>query len=132
MSANSRVGSGKVLLLAFTGLATQVVERADSGGHHLWAHLGVTRGGLDAAVAEQDLDDAHVGTVLQKVGAETVAQGVDGDAFAYARRARCFPARALQRFDVHVAALTPSREKPVFRRGVVWLSGGMLGAPPAF
>src|ERR1035437_2762182 len=76
------------LLLAFAGVAIQVVERADGGGHDLWAHLGVTRGGLDAAVAEQDLNDAQGGTVFQKVGAETVAQGVDGDAFADARRAR--------------------------------------------
>src|SRR5664279_1795071 len=130
MSANSRVGSGKVLLLAFTGLATQVVERADSGGHHLWAHLGVTRGGLDAAVAEQDLNDAQVGTVFQKVGAETMAQGVDGDAFADARRARRFPADRLQRSGVHVVALAPARKEPVLGRGFLQLWRRVLGAPP--
>src|ERR1035441_10430944 len=39
---------------AFAAVAIQVVERADGGGHGVRAHLGVTRGGLDAAVAEQD------------------------------------------------------------------------------
>src|SRR5271163_4729026 len=55
------------------GIAAEVVERTDSGSHELRAHLGVTHRGLDAAMAEQDLNDAAVGAVLQKMRAETVA-----------------------------------------------------------
>ena len=60
-----------------------------------------------------------------------VAERVDGDRLTDTGRSRRFPASRLERFDVHVAALAPSREKPVFGRGVVGLSGGVLRAPPA-
>jgi hypothetical protein len=76
-------------------IAAEIIERADRGGHELWAHLGVTHRGLDTAMTEQDLNDAAIGAVLQKMGAETVAQGVDGNLFAQAGRARRFPARIL-------------------------------------
>ena len=58
---------------AFAAVAIQVVERADGGGHGVRAHLGVTRGGLDAAVAEQDLNDTDIRAVFQQVSAKTVA-----------------------------------------------------------
>jgi hypothetical protein len=69
---------GQGLRLAFalaapSGIAIQVVERADGGRHDLRAHLGVTLGGGDAAVAEQGLNDPDIGAVLQKMGSKTVA-----------------------------------------------------------
>src|SRR5260370_42634441 len=42
------------------GVAIQVVERADGGGHHSTAHLGVTRRGLDAAPAQPYLKDTDI------------------------------------------------------------------------
>ena len=77
------------------GIAAQVVEGATGSEHHLWAHLGVTRGGLDAAVAEQDLNDTDIGSVFQQMGAKAVAQGVDGDPFAKPGGACRFPADVL-------------------------------------
>ena len=41
--------------------------------------MEVSRRGAEAAMAEQDLDGPQVGAVLQQVGGEAVAQGVDGD-----------------------------------------------------
>jgi hypothetical protein len=55
------------------GVAIQIVERTDRGSHDLWTHLGVTRRGFDAAMAEQGLNDTDVGAILQKMRAETVA-----------------------------------------------------------
>jgi hypothetical protein len=46
-------------------------------------------------MTEQDLNDAAIGAVLQKMGAKTVAQGVNGNPFAQACRPRRFPARIL-------------------------------------
>src|SRR5438552_8286179 len=101
---------------AFAGpssVATQVVERADGSGHHLWAHLGVTRRGLDAAVAEQDLNDTDIRSVFQEMGAKTVTQGVDSNPFAQPRRSRRFPADGLPRSGVHVAVFAPAGEQPI-------------------
>ncbi len=41
--------------------------------------VGVNFGGADVGMAEEFLDDAEVGTVLQKVGGEAVAQHVGSD-----------------------------------------------------
>jgi len=71
MSASSRAGSDKILLLT-SSLAIQLVERAGGGGHHLGAYLDVARGGVDATVAQQDLQDADIGAVLQQVSGEAV------------------------------------------------------------
>ena len=54
---------------------------------------------------------------------------VDGDAFAYARRARGFPAGGLERIGIHVVAWAPAREEIVLGRSFLRLSGRVLGAP---
>ena len=113
------------------GIAAQVVEGATGSEHHLWAHLGVTRGGLDAAVAEQDLNDTDIGSVFQQMGAKAVAQGVDGNPFVKTGRSRRFPADLLQRSGVHVAVFAPSGEEPILRRGLLPLSRRVTRAPPA-
>src|ERR1017187_1377549 len=115
---------------AFAAVAIQVVERADGGGHGVRAHLGVTRGGLDAAVAEQDLNDTDIRTVFQQVSAKTVAQGVDRHPLAQPSRSRRFPADGLERSGVPVAAFAPSREEPILRRDWGPLSPRVLGAEP--
>ena len=63
-----------------TGL--QVIQGALGVGDELRGDGGVVGGGVDALMAEQDLDDADIGAVFQQVGGEAVAQGVDGDVFA--------------------------------------------------
>jgi len=64
---------GLWLALALAGVAVQVIERADGGGHDLWTHAGITRRGADALMAQQDLNDANVGAVLQKMCGEGVS-----------------------------------------------------------
>ena len=73
----------------------------------------------------------ELGAVFQHVSGEAVAQGVNRDPLAEARRSRRFPADGLQRLGVHVVAFAPSGEEPVLRRGVLPLSGRAPGAPPA-
>ena len=41
--------------------------------------MGITQGGADGAVAQEDLQDADVGAGLQQMGGKAVAQGVHGD-----------------------------------------------------
>ncbi len=64
MSANSRVGSGKVYFLSF---ALRVLRYKLSSGltvpDTVRTHLGVTGRGVDAAMTEQGLNLADIGTV---------------------------------------------------------------------
>src|ERR1035441_4755432 len=53
----------------------QFVPWAHRGGNQLGRHGGVAGGGIDSGVAQQDLDDADIGAVLQQVGGEAVPQG---------------------------------------------------------
>jgi len=41
--------------------------------------VGITQGGADGAMAQEDLQDADVGAGLQQMGGKAVAQGVHGD-----------------------------------------------------
>ena len=61
---------------AAAGLAgwSNLVQRADGGGDHLRRDGGVAGGGIDSGVAEQHLDDADIGAVLQQVSGEAVPQ----------------------------------------------------------
>jgi len=70
------LGQGLRPATGFAGVGVHVVEWADGGGHNLRAHASIPCGGVDAAVAEQDLDDTDIGTVLQKMCGERVAQGL--------------------------------------------------------
>jgi hypothetical protein len=81
MSANSSVGRGLTFGSAGGWLSgvVQLVQRANGGGDHLRRHRGVTGGGVDSTVAEQHLNDADIGAVLQQVSGEAVPQGVDRD-----------------------------------------------------
>ena len=54
----------------------ELVERAGDRAHRAGRDLGVEGSVVELGVPEQDLDDADVGAVLQKVGGEAVAQRV--------------------------------------------------------
>ena len=53
------------------------MERLQAGARH----VGVDLGGREIAVAEQQLHHAKIGTVVDQVGGEGVAQGVGGEVF---------------------------------------------------
>ena len=63
------------------GLRPELVERTVSTGNEFGRDLGVARRGIDAAVAEQHLNDPSVGAVFQKMRGEAVPQRMGGDAF---------------------------------------------------
>ena len=50
----------------------QSIKRAGDRVDRSGGHLGVERGRLELAVPEQDLDDADVGAIFEKVGGEAV------------------------------------------------------------
>src|SRR3954452_15825333 len=52
------------------------VERADHGADRGVSDAGVKSGGVELGVAEQHLDDADVGVLLQQMRGEAVPQGV--------------------------------------------------------
>src|SRR3954447_21570872 len=68
--------------LAFLG--TEEVERALGASDVSLGHLGVAGGGLERRMAKQPLDDADVGTHLEQMGGEAVAQGMGCDALGEA------------------------------------------------
>lgn len=49
------------------------VEGADHGSQHACGDLGVERGRIELGVPQQNLDDADVDAVFQKVGGEGMA-----------------------------------------------------------
>src|SRR4051794_23750599 len=57
----------------------QLVQRAGYGAHRSGCDLGVKGRVLELRVAEQDLDDADIGAVLEQVGGEAVAQRMRAD-----------------------------------------------------
>ena len=75
------------LLLAAAGLAgwsslsRGLPPEGTPSGDQLGRHGGVAGGGIDSGVAQQYLDDAQVGAVLQQVRGKAVPQGMDGDPF---------------------------------------------------
>ena len=66
-------------------LQGQAVEGALRRSDHIGRDAGIERGRHQAVVAEQDLDDPDVGSGLQQMGRETVAQGVQRHPFGEAR-----------------------------------------------
>jgi hypothetical protein len=73
----------------------QPVERARRASDQVGGDAGIDRGGRKPAMAEQDLDDADIGSRLKQMGGEAVAQGMDGDRFVQASLPRRHTARRL-------------------------------------
>ena len=65
----------------------EAVGGAQDAGGAAVQHVGVDHGGGHVAVAEELLDGADVGAVLQEVGGEGVAEGVAGGSLRDARAA---------------------------------------------
>jgi hypothetical protein len=66
-------GHNLLLRLCLCGLLlAHPVERADSSTDHLRRHGRVARGGVDAAMTEQHLNDSYVGSVFQQMGSEAM------------------------------------------------------------
>src|SRR5437879_2412741 len=82
---------------------------------------GIMRRGLDVAVAQQRLNHANVGALLEQVRGEGVAQRVYGHSFGQSGAAGGFAAGQLQSSAVHVPSLAPGGKHPERRAG---------GAPP--
>jgi len=78
-------------------LPLQLVERTEGVADELRGDAGVVRRGVNAAVAQQRLNDADVRAVFQHVRGEAVAQRVHGDALGDAGAQRGFAAGDLQR-----------------------------------
>src|ERR1700758_3437005 len=64
----------------------KLVERAGHGAHRSGRDLGVEGGVVQLRVPKQDLDDADIDTVFEKMGGETVAQRVRSNPLCDLRR----------------------------------------------
>ena len=49
----------------------QPIQRADRAGHDLWRDLRVVGCGVDLAVTQQNLNDAQIGSLLEKNSQES-------------------------------------------------------------
>ena len=76
---------------------------------------GVARRAGQAGVAEQHLDDAHVGPVLQQMRREAVSQRVDRDLFAQAGHRAGRTAGGMQYGGVERPVLVTAGEQPALR-----------------
>jgi hypothetical protein len=52
------------------GIARQFVERAGRARHDMRGHLRIARGGIDAAVAQQRLNNARIGSLFEQMSGE--------------------------------------------------------------
>src|ERR1700730_5612364 len=121
MSASSRAGRGTEISAPRLGVGLalgpvaggQTVERAQRPADDLRRYARVVSGGGDLTVAEQHLDHADVGTVLQQVGSKTVPQRVDSDPLGQARAQAGVAAGGLQGAGVEMPARAPGGKQPV-------------------
>ena len=74
----------------------QSIKRASDRVDRSRGHLGVERGRLKLAVPEQNLDDADVGAIFEKMGGEAVPQCVRTDTLMDPGHFGCFLHRAMQ------------------------------------
>ena len=74
----------------------QAIKRASDRVDRSGGHLGVERGRLELAVSEQNLDDADIGAIFEKVGGEAVPQCVRTDTLMDPGHFGCFLHRAMQ------------------------------------
>src|SRR5437879_6739640 len=81
MSATSRGGTGhdrrglcRRLLLGCQ--RSEPIQRAHDRADHVGGHLRVERGRIELGMSEQNLDQTHIGFLLEQVGGKAVAQCV--------------------------------------------------------
>src|SRR5260370_13094843 len=108
MPASSRAGRG-MLFPGFGrglgGLLVEPVERTEGGADELGRYRRITRRGFDQAMAQQDLDDAHIRAVLQQMRGEAVPERMDGHSLAQAAALPGVAAGLLQRVGVEMLAV---------------------------
>src|ERR1019366_2572820 len=77
-------------------LKRKAIERALRRPDRMGGNLGVARRRRQIVMPEQDLDDTDIGSVLQKVRREAVAQRVQRDPLGQTRSFDCRPAGGMQ------------------------------------
>jgi len=95
----------------------ELVEWARRLADGLGRDPGVARRALQVGVTEQNLDDADVGSVLQKMGGEAVPQGVRRHLFGKASRSAGGPAGGMQRGRFERPFLVAAGKQPALRAG---------------
>src|SRR5213593_2516904 len=107
---------GSALGFAFgllLGFVIECIEWAGGGGDHPWGHRRVTGGSVDAAMPQQNLDDADVGAIFQQMSGATVPQGMGGHLLAQSGAGYGDPAGDPKRTCGQVPGGTPGRKKPL-------------------
>ena len=91
------------------------VQGASGGAEPGLANLQVTLRALKRVMAQQRLDSHQVHTAFQKMGGETMAQGVDASAFLKTAFLLGYIVDFLRRADVQWAIATLAKENPGHR-----------------
>jgi hypothetical protein len=93
--------------------AHQPVEWAERTGGNVRGYLGIARGGVDPAVAQQHLNDACVRAIFQQVRGERMAERVGRDALVDATTSGSIAARLREGSHRKMPVLSPGREHPL-------------------
>ena len=93
----------------------RLIERADDGGHRVRRYGDMPGGGVDPAVAEENLNGAGVGSVLEQVRRETVAERVRRHAFFNTGQAAGVPADLLYGAGLDMGSGPRAREQVILR-----------------
>src|SRR5581483_4895439 len=118
MSATSTVARAKAMVLLAAALGPRFVFRrfAVEGRFHLpertRRHGSIARRGINARMAQQDLNNASFGPVFQQMGSEAVAQHMGRDVFGNAGDACGVPADEADRVSLDVLLRPGPRKQP--------------------
>jgi hypothetical protein len=96
----------------------QFVERTDHGTHRARGNLGVERGCVEPAVANQSLDHADIDAVFQQMGHEAMPQRERADPLGDLRGLRCLDDDAMQVPDADRLRRMSARAQPALSRHV--------------
>src|SRR3954464_9892365 len=77
-------GLGRTLLVLGTGV--QPVQRTDHSAQRPAADMNVNHRGLEAAVPQEFLDVAQIGTAIEQMSSEAMSKNMRGDPLTNARR----------------------------------------------
>jgi len=89
----------------------QLIQRAGGGGNLGRGDGGVMRGGVDAAMAEQDLNDASVYTIVQQATGEGMPEAMGSNTLGKAGQLAGLIAGALQDARADVPVWAPGGEE---------------------
>jgi hypothetical protein len=83
----------------------RLIERTDDGGHGVRRHSGISSCSVDSAVTQEHLDGARVGSVLEEMSREAVAQDMRRHALFNAGHATGVPADLLNGAGLDMSAV---------------------------